>query len=224
MRKVLQNLLWRKFPPEGNRGVGLVWRLVTNLPTLSLQHLPLGPGALMKLTRFARLFALPAALALTTLAAHADTFDWSLTGPSASLGGFPETGSGSLTATLVTGNEWEITSITGTLGGSTITGLTNYGGADNLLFPSSTLLDTSGLGVETANGTELDIFSFYAPGSTDITPGNNYGEIVSVGGFGVGTFSLTDTTSPVPEPSTLLMLGTGLLGAAGVARRKLFRA
>jgi hypothetical protein len=177
----------------------------------------------MKLTRFARMFALPAALALTTLAAHADTFDWSLTGPAASLGGFPETGSGTLTASL-SGSEWVISSIAGTLGGSAITGLTNFGGADNLLFPDSTFLDTSGLGVETTNSTEFNIFSFYAPGSTDITPGNNYGEIASGVGFGVGTFSLTESPSAVPEPSTFVLLGTGLLGAAGAARRKLFHA
>jgi hypothetical protein len=84
-------------------------------------------------------------------------------------------------------------------------------------------VDTSGLGLKTANGTEINVFSFFAPNATDITPGNNYGEFATNGGFGVGTFSLT-ANSPVPEPSTLVMLGTGVLGAAGALRRKFLRA
>ena len=176
----------------------------------------------MKLARFARLLALPAALTLTTLAAHADTFDWSLTGPAASLGGFPGTGSGTLTATQSTGDEWVINSITGTFDDSAITGLVKFGFSDNLLFPNSTFLDTDGLGFETADGTEVNVWSAYAPGSTDITPGNNYSEIVSGSGFGVGTFSLTPVAA-TPEPSTLVLFGTGLLSAAGVARRRFLR-
>jgi|GEM_PF-5717581 len=178
----------------------------------------------MKLTRFARLFALPAVFALTTLAAHADTFNWALTGPDSSLGGFPETGSGTLTATLLSGNEWAISAITGTVGGSAITGLNSFNSSDNMLFPESSILDTQGLSFETANGELINIFSFYSPSTVSIPAGNNFGEIIggTGAGFGVGTFSVTQN-SPVPEPATILMLSTGLIGAAGAMRRKLSR-
>jgi hypothetical protein len=36
-----------------------------------------------------------------------------------------------------------------------------------------------------------------------------------------GTFSVDPGTSPVPEPTSLLMLTTGLLGGAGMLRRKM---
>lgn len=38
------------------------------------------------------------------------------------------------------------------------------------------------------------------------------------------TFSATGTASPIPEPGSLVLLGTGILGLAGVARRKLIGA
>ncbi len=44
--------------------------------------------------------------------------------------------------------------------------------------------------------------------------------LFSTQGNGVTTFSATTTASPVPEPSSLALLGTGILGAAGAARRK----
>jgi hypothetical protein len=48
------------------------------------------------------------------------TFDWTLTGPSPTLGGIPETGSGTLTVTTGTGSD-TVTLFAGTIGGNAVT-------------------------------------------------------------------------------------------------------
>jgi hypothetical protein len=161
--------------------------------------------------------------------ASAETFDWSITGPSSDLGGVVYTGSG----TLVTSNTsvpggvgntqsgYLVTGITGTLDGSAITGLLPVGtfaGNDNLVFPiSSSLLDPSGLAFTTKSGIDVDLFGFYEPGSTDVTSGYNYAETASPSGFGVGTFTLTE--APVPEPASMALLAAGLCGLPVIRRR-----
>jgi len=161
------------------------------------------------------------------------TFDWTLTGPSPSLGGVPDQGSGTITVTTGTGGD-TITAITGTIGGDSITGLAPVGTLndnDNLLFPVGTTftgppvttsgtsyvsasdLDQYGFAVTTVAGT-FDIFGGYVPNATDVTPGNNYDEL-GAGGFGVGTFALT-----TPLPTTWVMMIGGLAGLVFFASRK----
>ena len=165
------------------------------------------------------------------------TYDWTLTAPSASLGGFVWTGSGTLTVTTGTGSD-TVTSITGSVTNGTvtdpITGLATPGTFDNLLFPIGTTftgppvvtsgsyisasdLDTKGLGFTIAAGT-VDVFGAYAPNSTNVTPGNNYEE-TGPGGFGVGTFALTAT--PLPAALPLFAGGLGMVALlAGRRKRK----
>jgi hypothetical protein len=47
--------------------------------------------------------------------------------------------------------------------------------------------------------------------------------VTGTGGGKEFTTTLTTLASPVPEPSSILMLGTGIIGIAGVARRKFAR-
>lgn len=145
------------------------------------------------------------------LFANSVTFDFSFSGAGIS-------SSGSFTATQVSGNEFLVTSISGMQNGFTMTLLPpgGYAGNDNEIFSSSPFLDGSGLGFVLSNGTAD--YNIYYDSSTGI-----YHECTSTGpcGRGDGTVLTSFTLTEIPEPGSMMLMGSGLIGLAGMVRRKL---
>jgi hypothetical protein len=158
--------------------------------------------------RLLSIFTLMSAFAIPA-AAHADSFDFSAIG---SAGGF--SGSGTLTASPSGGGEYLITAIAGT----GVTGLfapNGFNGNDNLLFPSaSPTLDSHGFSFTDVNGPDTFDVNIFNNGSgyfAFLRDEDNFTETLPV------SFQLSATT---PEPSTFILLGTGILGVLGTARTK----
>jgi hypothetical protein len=181
-------------------------------------------------------WAIWATLAASTLVAHADTFNFLIsTGSTSTTPGSTFSVTGTLTGTpnATIPGAFDITGITGSGQGYMFTGIVPPGAEptityDNLLFPGNAdalvdsagiLLDlTSPIGVSLGhvydnNGYHVDIFDPNDP--VDITP------------FAIDTFTITGITSvassATPEPSTLILIGTGALGLLGELRRRYLR-
>lgn len=143
--------------------------------------------------------------------ANSVTFDFSFSGTGIS-------GSGSLTATLVSGNQYLVTSISGMQNGFAMTLLAPgaFGGNDNMISSVKPFVDGFGLAFSLSNGTtEYNIY--YDPNLKQSFECNSTEGVCN---FGVGTAISGTVTQVVPEPGSMMLLGSGLFGLAGIARRK----
>jgi PEP-CTERM motif len=146
-----------------------------------------------------------------TGSAYADTYNFSVTGSSGTF-----SGAGTLTATSIGSGDYLITAITGT-GVTGIIAPGSFNGNDNLLFPSNLpQLSSNGFSFIDVNGPDKFDVNIFNNGSgyfAYLQDEDHFTETVPV------TFALTAT---VPEPSTLILLSTGLFGLTGVVRRNSF--
>ena len=158
-------------------------------------------------------FVAAAALLSVSLAAHADTFNFSYTGTGISASG---TFTGGLTGQA---GVYSITSITGSRNGRAISGLDNNDAfADQLLyFPATTVsgvllnptyVDNDGIAFF-VDGIDYNIFSSV---TRPTVVENDLGPAIDL--------SVSRAIAVTPEPSSLALLGTGILGVAGVLRKR----
>ncbi|HEY0263346.1 MAG TPA: PEP-CTERM sorting domain-containing protein [Granulicella sp.] len=167
-------------------------------------------------------------------ALHADTltWDWSFSGSNPYFGFGPGiTGSGTLTTSSTPNafGQYIVTDITGTWDGRTITSLVGPSFfTDDALYSSNPELDASGIAFTTGTFGHLgyDVWNIASYLTFNPFTGFGYGYDAHdlVGFTSLGSFSASAeavvpppvTTSPVPEPSSIVLLGTALMALAGL--------
>ena len=171
---------------------------------------------------------LSAVLVAATLTAHADTYSFTIsTGSTNTTPGTMFTAMGTLTGTpdASIASALELTEVTGSAQGYAFSGIVPLGTNnnftyDNLLYtdPNELHVDTKGILLDLSTPFGTSIAHVYEAGGqykVNVLDPGDQGDITP---FAITDFTLNPTA--VPEPSTLMLLGTGLLGAVGVLRRK----
>lgn len=177
-------------------------------------------------------FLVAAVVALSaSLAARADTFNFTFGTTSDAF-----SGSGTFTASSVSAGQYLITGISGTtdtgngvnqtiaslLAPGTFPTFSNGGTVppnDNLLFDPQAnggYFDQAGVAFELNNGAQVNLYHVpFDPSDAFLlrTNGATVNENVAI--------TVTQVTATTPEPNTMVLLGTGLLGVAGVVRRRI---
>lgn len=169
-----------------------------------------------------------AAAVLAATPAHADTFQFSFSG-TFSITGIYFGGSGYFDATQIGSSDvYQITnvydgSVDSNIGApSAITGIiavNGFQGNDNLLYyPSTGYFDHDGVSFSLANGDDVNLNDTLGFENAVGGPSN---------GFDVTEFDtvrVTSAPSATPEPGSLALLGTAILGGAGALRRRFIKA
>jgi PEP-CTERM motif len=151
------------------------------------------------------------ALAFTTLS-QADAIPFNYSGSEVAV-------TGTLFGTSNGNGTWTITGISGTYNGIAIAGIVPLGADPSYIYNNLLYYPADPLFVDNAG------ILFNVPGVGDVNlywdPSFGYGNITGSldRGF-VTTAVAVDFSSPAPEPATLGLLGTGILGTLVVVRRR----